>query len=88
MRKGRILLFGQLKTFCPHEMLEVDFEPSMTPEELRKRVSEKIKEKNSFFLGLCELQSSAIANETRILLENEPIGESREFSFLPPVCGG
>ena len=88
MNKSRILFFGKLKTLCLSEPVEVEVHPDMTPQDLRLKVSEVLLQRTKHFSGVQDLQSSALANESRILREGEAIGESREFSFLPPVCGG
>ncbi len=88
MNQSRIFLYGKLKTLAPKGELFVATSKEMTPHNLREAVATLLKNSNPDFGGIGELNSSAIADETRILSEKEPIGEAKEFSFLPPVCGG
>ncbi len=88
MTKSRILFFGKLKTLSPKGEIEVETDSEMTPQALREAVAIVLKERDPLFAGVCELQSSAVADATKILNEKAPIGNGREFSLLPPVCGG
>ncbi len=88
MIQSRILLYGKLKAFAPKGEILVTTVETMTPDILREEVARTLKELSPNFGGISELKSSAIANDSRILSEKEPIGEGKEFSFLPPVCGG
>lgn len=88
MNQSRILLYGKLKAFAPKGEIFVATSKEMTPDALREAVATRLKNSNPDFGGLLELKSSALADETRILSEKETIGEGKEFSLLPPVCGG
>ena len=88
MSDSKILFFGKLKGYAPKEGVTLVVNPQMTVKQLRSLVAQRLAEVSSIFPGESELVSSAIANEDRVLKENETVGESREFSFLPPVCGG
>ena len=88
MRTTQITLFGKLKKWAPKGFVEVSIHPEMTPKTLREAVATELTKINSEFPGISDLGSSAVANESRILQEEEPIGDSKEFSLLPPVCGG
>ena len=88
MNQSRILLYGKLKAFTPKGEILINTFKEMTPNILREEVAKKLKSFNPDFGGILELKSSAIANDLRILSEKEPIGDGKEFSFLPPVCGG
>ena len=88
MKKTQIRLFGKLKTWAPEGKVDVLIHSEMNPQLLRLAVADELKKMNSSFLGIAELCSSAVADESRILHENELLGDSKEFSLLPPVCGG
>ena len=88
MKMTQITLFGKLKKWAPKGSVEVMIHSEMNPQLLREAVAQELKKINSSFLGIAELCSSAVANESRILQENELLGDSKEFSLLPPVCGG
>lgn len=88
MKTTQITLFGKLKKWAPKGSIEVVIDPEMNPRLLREAVAAELKKMNSSFIGISELLSSAIANESRILQEDELLGNSNEFSLLPPVCGG
>ena len=88
MKTTQITLFGKLKKWAPKGSIEVAIHSEMNPRLLKEAVAAELKKMNSSFLGISELLSSAIANESRILQEDELLGNSNEFSLLPPVCGG
>lgn len=88
MKTTQITLFGKLKKWAPKGSIEVAIDPEMNPRLLREVVAAELKKMNSSFIGISELLSSAVANESRILQEDETLGDSNEFSLLPPVCGG
>ena len=88
MKTTQITLFGKLKKWAPEGSIEVAIYSEMNPRHLREAVAAELKKVNSSFLGISELLSSAVADESHILQEDENLGESNEFSLLPPVCGG
>lgn len=88
MITSQITLFGKLKKWAPKGFVQVSIHPEMNPQTLREAVATELMKINSEFPGISDLVSSAVANESRILHEEELIGDSKEFSLLPPVCGG
>ncbi|MFM8313458.1 MAG: MoaD/ThiS family protein [Deltaproteobacteria bacterium] len=86
--QSRVRLFGKLKAYSTQGELFVSTLETMSTAEFRELVAQEIQKTHPEFPGAQELQSSAIANDSRILFEGEAIGDAREFSLLPPVCGG
>lgn len=84
---ARVVLYGKLKPFSPTGPLQVLVSGDMTPRELRATVSVALSVAPGF-RGPDELVDCAVANEDRVLAEGERLGNGREFSLLPPVCGG
>lgn len=88
MKTTQITLFGKLRKWAPQGLIEVATQSEMNPQLLREVVARELSKRNPDFMGLSELLSSAVANESRVLREDELIGDSNEFFLLPPVCGG
>ncbi len=88
MNLNRVILFGKLKNLSPQGFIEVSISSEMTPQIFREEVAKVLSSINPKFKGISELNSSAVANDSRIIFENEPIGTSHEYFLLPPICGG
>lgn len=80
-RMIRLQLFGALRRYGNELALEIT--PETTVADLCREVSSMLGDESSTLIQRC-----AVANDNRVLLRNEKLGQETELALLPPVSGG
>ncbi|OFZ21253.1 MAG: hypothetical protein A2X94_07285 [Bdellovibrionales bacterium GWB1_55_8] len=86
MREFR--LFGALREYgSPDSMISIEIPAAISIAELRTHLASVIgAQKGDHARSL--VLDSAIADERRLLTDQDTLPETGTFSLLPPVCGG
>jgi molybdopterin converting factor small subunit len=85
VRTVSVRLFGQFRELYSDNIIRFDVGEDCTVEDLKNQLALVMKE-TAEALPLIEI--SALADESRILISGETLGDSSSFAILPPVSGG
>ncbi len=89
----KIRLFGAFRNFIDLSEIECSLSPGATQAELKAELAKTLSSaartsgssgKNPEAL----LAESALADETKILSNSDPLRDGMRLALLPPVCGG
>ncbi|HTP29469.1 MAG TPA: hypothetical protein VMK12_27865 [Anaeromyxobacteraceae bacterium] len=86
----RVRLFGALRKYSSEPEIAFDVPRNTRVAALREHLTEILKRTHPAFDGAL-ITASVLADESRILREDEEVGTSADeasLALLPPVCGG
>lgn len=81
-------VFGALRRYVPGGTVKLEVEPGMTVDALREKLRRDLGGNEAGFSDGGLLDSTAFANNERVLDNDEVIDGIAHISALPPVCGG
>lgn len=85
---AQIHLFGALRKFGSEGVLTLEFNEPCSVREIRELLKEKLAREFPLEFQGALIDRAALANDKRVLAEDEQIKETARLSLLPPVCGG
>ena len=83
-----VKLFGAFRNHCPQSTLTLDLVPNSTVAEVKIKLEKELSSKSPHSEVSVLLSRSVLADENRILDDQDRISEGMKLAILPPVCGG